>query len=51
MSAWEIARQVGLALEDVGRALEMLKRHDVVMEVDGLWQFTVELMRRWVAQR
>jgi hypothetical protein len=31
--------------------LETLARHDVVMEADGRWQFTVELMRRWVAQR
>ena len=32
-------------------ALETLARHDVVKEADGRWQFTVELMRRWVAQR
>jgi hypothetical protein len=51
MPAKEIAHQAGLALEDVGRALETLARHDVVMEADGRWQFTVELMRRWVAQR
>jgi AAA+ ATPase superfamily predicted ATPase len=47
----EIARHTGLALEEVRSALETLMRHDVVMEEDGRWQFTVELMRRWVAQR
>jgi hypothetical protein len=47
----EIARQAGLASEEVGRALETLAQHDVVMEIDGRWQFTVELMRRWAAQR
>jgi len=29
----------------------MLARHDVVMQENGHWQFTVELMRRWVAQK
>jgi hypothetical protein len=51
MPAEELTRQAGLAPEEVGRALETLRRHDVVMEEDGRWQFTVELMRRWVAQR
>ncbi len=44
----ELAQQSSLALEDVRQALEVLKRHDVVVESDGSWQFTVELMRRWV---
>jgi AAA+ ATPase superfamily predicted ATPase len=47
----EITRHTGLALEEVRSALETLVRHDVVMDEDGRWQFTVELMRRWVAQR
>jgi thiamine biosynthesis lipoprotein ApbE len=50
----EIARQAGLAPEKVSAALETLARHDVVMKMDeesGHWQFTVELMRCWVAQR
>lgn len=51
MPAEKIARQVGLAPEELGRALETLARHHVVMEVDGHWQFTVELMRRWIVQR
>lgn len=46
----EIAQETGLALENVQRALETLARHDVVMQEDGRWKFTVELMRRWVAQ-
>jgi len=41
--SWELAGR--------WRALETLARHDVVMEEDGRWQFTVELMRRWVARR
>jgi len=48
MTAVEIAHQTKLALEKVERALETLAQHDVVMETEGRWQFTVELMRRWV---
>ena len=51
LRASEIAHRVGLAPEQVEGALEALTRHDVVMETDGYWQFTVELMRRWVARR
>ncbi len=47
----EIARQAELAPENVKDALETLKRHDMVMEIEGHWQFTVELMRRWVRNR
>ncbi len=49
--AEEIVRQAGLAPEEAERALKTLVRHDVVKETDWRWQFTVELMRRWVAQR
>jgi hypothetical protein len=31
-------------------ALRELQRHDVLLEKDGKWQFTVELMRRWVKE-
>jgi len=51
MSTEEIIHHIGLAPEDVGDALETLARHDVVMEEDGRWKFTVELMRRWVMQK
>ncbi len=47
----DIARQAGLSAQAVRDALEMLKRHDVVAQTDGCWRFTVELMRRWVAQK
>jgi DNA-binding IclR family transcriptional regulator len=47
----EIARQSGLSPEEVSGALETLLRHDVMMEVDGRWRFSVELMRRCVARR
>jgi hypothetical protein len=32
-------------------ALEKLHDHDVVAEVDGVWRFRVELMRRWVERK
>ncbi len=44
----EIADQAGLASEQVKGVLDTLKRHDVVMEENGRWRFTVELMRCWV---
>jgi hypothetical protein len=45
----EIASQSGLSLSAARAALETLRRHDVVEEVEGRWRFTVELMRRWVS--
>lgn len=42
----ELERRVAGAYRAMGaRKVE----HDVVVETDGHWQFTVELMRRWVA--
>jgi hypothetical protein len=49
MTGQEIAREVELTSEQVKQALDTLKRHDVMIEEDGRWRFTVELMRRWVA--
>jgi hypothetical protein len=46
----DCADQAGLAPEEVSGALDTLKRHDVAMDADGRWRFTVELMRRWVAE-
>jgi hypothetical protein len=43
--------QANLAPENVQHTLEALARHDVVMQENDRWKFTVELMRRWVAQR
>ncbi len=51
MAVEDLASQSGLALETVHQALNSLKRHDVVTETNGVWQFTVELMRRWAAQQ
>ena len=51
LSVEEITRQTPLALENVQRALEALAHHDVLSQQEGQWKFTVELMRRWVAQR
>ena len=45
----EIVAQSGLCGEVVQAALEELERHDVLKEEEGRWRFTVELMRRWVA--
>jgi hypothetical protein len=43
----------GLALPDADEeALKALEHHDVLRrEEDGRWRFTVELLRRWVAER
>jgi hypothetical protein len=51
MTIEELDRQAGLSLEEVGSALETLTKHDVVKQDNEHWRFTVELMRRWVAQR
>ena len=48
MPVGEIAHRVELTPEETRRALETLAQHDVVMEIEERWQFTVELMRRWV---
>jgi len=50
MPVEETARDARLPLKDTQRALETLARHDVVMQEKDRWKFTVELMRRWVAQ-
>lgn len=47
----EISEQSGLSLEELRSALDTLMKHDVVKQEHDRWQFTVELMRRWVAQR
>lgn len=44
----QIAAQAGLSPAETGRALEELARHDIVMQTESGWRFTVELMRRWV---
>ncbi len=51
MTVEDIARHTELPLENIENALETLKRHDVVTHKDGVWQLTVELMRRWVAEK
>jgi hypothetical protein len=63
----ELAHLTGMSLEQTEAALRTLKRHDVLHRIDELyisysdhpddiltgdmWDFTVELMRRWVARR
>ncbi|MCP4347554.1 MAG: ATP-binding protein [Desulfobacterales bacterium] len=51
MTVEQIAGHMKLPNEKIENALETLTRHDVVIRKDGLWQLTVELMRRWVAQK
>jgi DNA-binding IclR family transcriptional regulator len=50
MTSGELAQATRLSLDEVRRGLDILKQHDVVAEQDDSWRFTVELMRRWVAQ-
>ena len=50
LSTGELHQKSALPQERLLAALQVLQRHDVVRELEGKWQFTVELMRRWVAQ-
>lgn len=50
LSAEELMARSGLSQVVVQQALKVLERHDVLAERDGIWRFTVELMRRWVAR-
>ncbi|WP_236144426.1 AAA family ATPase [Nostoc sp. CMAA1605] len=45
-----LAESTGMSGEGLQRALDTLKRHDVVEEVGGGWRIMVELFRRWVVQ-
>jgi hypothetical protein len=47
----DLAARVRYPEPIVQAALETLERHDVVVQREGRWTFTVELMRRWVATR
>jgi hypothetical protein len=55
MTCAEIARAISLSQDEVRQALETLMRHDIVRRhaahEDERYVYTVELMRRWVAQR
>jgi hypothetical protein len=48
MTTAAIAASAKLTVEETQAALAALARHDVVIEENGGWRFTVELMRRWV---
>jgi DNA-binding IclR family transcriptional regulator len=50
LSAEDVARRANLTPEAAQCALATLQRHDVVIQIDNNWQFTIELMRRCVAQ-
>lgn len=51
LSLTDIVNQTNLDLGQVQAALETLQRHDVIKQENGQYVYTVELMRRWVAQR
>ncbi|MBC1237052.1 ATP-binding protein [Nostoc sp. 2RC] len=43
-----LAQSTGMNDADLQKALNTLKRHDVVEETQGKWRIMVELFRRWV---
>ncbi len=43
-----LAQATGIDEETLHKALETLKRHDVIEETEGRWHIIVELFRRWV---
>jgi hypothetical protein len=47
----QMAVELDMAPAEVEQTLSDLARHDVIYEVEGCWQYTVELLRRWVARR
>jgi hypothetical protein len=51
LSVTEIAEKTGLSCKSIQSALLTLQGHDVVKQQDEQYVYTVELMRRWVAQR
>ncbi|MEA5501202.1 ATP-binding protein [Limnoraphis robusta] len=51
MSLAELAEITHLSLEETEAALETLKKHDVIVQNQNKYVYTVELMRRWVQQR
>ena len=44
----ELIELTGIDETDLQNALEVLKRHDVIVENQGYWTIIVELFRRWV---
>lgn len=47
----DILAQTHLDESTARAALSKLQDHDVVAEVDGVWRYRVELMRRWVENK
>nr|MDZ8017322.1 ATP-binding protein [Nostoc sp. SerVER01] len=48
LSLHTLAQSTGMKDADLQEALNTLKRHDVVEEIQGRWRIMVELFRRWV---
>ncbi|MUG99361.1 ATP-binding protein [Scytonema sp. UIC 10036] len=45
-----LSHAIGIDGASLQPALQTLKRHDVIEEIDGRYRITVELFRRWVVQ-
>jgi DNA-binding IclR family transcriptional regulator len=47
--SWDdLSKLTSLNQESLQEALNALKRHDVVAEVEGKWRIIVELFRLWL---
>jgi AAA ATPase domain len=47
----ELAQATQLAPDKLQSALQILENHDIIHILEGKYQYTVELMRRWVEQK
>jgi DNA-binding IclR family transcriptional regulator len=45
-----LSHTIGIDEPSLQPALQTLKRHDVIEEVEGRYRITVEFFRRWVVQ-
>jgi predicted Rossmann fold nucleotide-binding protein DprA/Smf involved in DNA uptake len=45
-----LSQSTSIEIAALQEALNTLKRHDVVEEIEGRWHIIVELFRRWVVQ-
>ncbi|GAA6622544.1 hypothetical protein [Scytonema sp. NUACC26] len=50
LSLETLSHATGIDGASLQPALQTLKRHDVIEEVEGRYRITVELFRRWVVQ-
>jgi hypothetical protein len=50
LSIEALSQSTNIEIAPLQEALNTLKRHDVVEEIEGCWHIIVELFRRWVLQ-